>query len=152
MATSRGGRRSEAALSVAASNVATLKTAPVSPFKRGERADAIWRNVVGSVQVDYFSEGDMPLLRAYCQASAQLEAISGECDKLVTAGTFLVAGQGAPAAHPYFKIQDTLARQVASLAVKLRLAASTRYDTKKAAGLARKAAAGEAAAARKPWQ
>jgi phage terminase small subunit len=149
----RGGRTSAAALSVAANNVEVLKTAPPSPFTMGTRQDWHWRRITGAVVPDYFMAGDLPLLEAYCKTIVQHEQVSVECEKAVLAGRYTVlSAQGSEQVNPIFRLAESLARQMSSLAVKLRLSASTRYDDKKAGRLKGKADEGGAAGGKKPWQ
>lgn len=123
---------------MARKSVAALATTRVVPLKHrpppwpglGERESEIWQDIVTSQAVDWFSPGDQPLLAAYCRAIALHERASLQAQD---APLTVVTENGAELVNPIFRVQDMAARQIASLAVKLRLAQSARYSEKKAA-------------------
>ena len=151
------GKRSQAALAVVPSkavggNVTTLGTQRPPPpdiFTRNSRERALWNDIVNAQVADYFTTGDLPLLEAYCRLVAKHEGVSDACDN---AQYTVVSAQGTEVVNPIYRLQALLTAQMATLSVKLRLAASTRYDEKKAGTLQRRAAEGADGAQRKPWQ
>lgn len=137
------GRKSAADLSVAASNVVTLTKRPEPADGLSEREGEIWQKIVESLPVDWFSPGDLPLLVAYVRAIALHERVSEEAAH----AEFTIRGaQGGEVVNPIFKIQDMAARQMASLAVKLRLSQSAKWTEQKAATKSAKAKTA------RPWE
>ena len=81
-------------------------------------AAALWVSIVGSVDQNYFTTGDMVLLAALCVADHQKRA----CDALVTRDG-IVLPDGTP--NPALKLSITLAGSMAALSGKLRLCKSS---------------------------
>lgn len=151
------GRKSAAKLAVAASNdgqsnvtvLGSTRPPPPDIFKRNSREYVLWNLIVNAQVADYFTTGDLPLLEAYCRIVSRHEQVSDAAD---AAEYTVTSAQGTEVVNPIFRLQGLLTQQMATLSVKLRLAASTRYDEKKAATLARRAAEGDNGAKAKPWQ
>lgn len=147
-------RKSAAALELAHSAVTRLPERPKPPaaFRRGSAEWKAWEDIVGSQAADWFTSGDMPLLEAYCRAFVQYRRVS---EQIETANgglgaEFTVHGaQGGLMPNPVYAVQDRLSRQMATLAVKLRLSQSSRVS--RAAG-GKAPAAGAAKEPQKPWQ
>jgi phage terminase small subunit len=106
------------------------------------REAELWRAIVASLAADWFAPGDLPVLAAYCRAIALHERASERCN---VAPLTVFGPQGGETVNPVFKVQDMAARQIATLAVKLRLTQSTRYGARAAE---RK---GRATSTKKPW-
>ena len=136
---------------MAKKSAAALATANVVPLKRrpepwpglSDREAELWRSITAAQAVDWFAPGDMPILAAYCRAISLHERVSAQAE----GAAFTVFGaQGGEVVNPIFKVQDMAARQIAGLAVKLRLSQSAKWTEQKAAT---KHANNEA---KKPWE
>lgn len=147
MATQRGRKSAEALLSVVGT---TLKQRPEPPFAFGKRsAEATqWREIVNGEAVEWFNKGDLPLLEAYCSAVVNYRKVSKEAQ----GAPFVITGaQGGSIPNPVFRVQDMLSKQMATLAVKLRLSQSSRLSGHQAASTAKKSASA-AETGLKPWE
>ena len=124
------GRKSTASLSVAASTVVSLKQRPDPWPGLSKREVELWTTIVESQAVDWFSPGDLPLLVAYVKGIALHEQASRDLQKqsIVT-----VTAAGTEVMNPLIRIQDMAAKQIATMAVKLRLAQSSKWTEQKAA-------------------
>lgn len=127
----------------------TVVTAPVDsrpdPWPGLSDAEsAYWQNIVSSLPAVWFRPSDLPLLAAYCKAAARHDA---EVDSLLTEDSVVSTPTGGVAVNPRLRIVDMSIRQMASLAGKLRLCPSARYDEKKAHTLGKN----QSPAAR-PWE
>ena len=143
------GRKSAAGIASLSVVTIGMKERPKVP--KAFRADSveaqIWRLIVEAESADWFHAGDLPLLEAYCAATANYRRISKEAD----GQPFVLAGvQGGAIANPIFRMQDMLAKQMAALATKLRLAQSTRVSGHEAGSTAKKNV--KSASGDKPWQ
>lgn len=137
------GKKSAAELSVASGGVSALPRRPEPWLGLDERETEVWRAIVNAQAVDWFSPGDQPLLAAYCKAVALHERVSAEA----VGAKFTVFGAGGgEVVNPIFRLQDTAARQMASLAVKLRLSQSAKWTEQKAA------TKDKAGKGRRPWE
>jgi phage terminase small subunit len=94
-----------------------------------EREVELWRSIVASMAADWFAPGDLPVLAAYCRAIALHERASAQCER---AALTVFGPQGGEVVNPVFKVQDMAARQLSSLAVKLRLTQSAKYGARQA--------------------
>lgn len=143
------GRKSAETLSSVANMPLGFKARPGAPAVFGANSPEaeMWRDIVGGESADWFNEGDLPLLEAYCRAAANYRKVSADAD----GQPFTLQGaQGGPISNPIYRVQDMLAKQMATLAVKLRLTQSSRVTNHQAASTAKKNA--KAGDGRKPWQ
>jgi phage terminase small subunit len=128
----QNGRKSATSVgdaSHALSVVTSLRTRPEPPSDLNKREREIWTSVVNPLPVDWFSAPDLPLLYAYVVAVAKHERVT----RLTRdAEPTIINPTGAEVANPVFRVQDMLARQIASLAVKMRLSQSAKWDEQKA--------------------
>lgn len=133
-------------MSVASSNdkITALYQRASAPEEFSEREKTLWAGIVDVQPLDWFKAGDLPLLVAYVRAIAQHERVSL---KAVDAELIVSGAHGGEQVNPIFRLQDTLARQMATLAGKLRLSQSAKWTEQKAA-----TKDGGAGAAKKPWQ
>jgi phage terminase small subunit len=137
---------------MARKSAAALATANVVPLKRrpdpwpglSARETELWKTIVAAQAIDWFSPGDLPILAAYCRAIALHERASTQAEG---AALTVFGPQGGEIVNPIFKVQDMAARQIAGLAVKLRLSQSAKWTEQKAAT---KHAHGSEA--KKPWE
>ena len=88
------------------------------PSALDAEASALWRSIVASRPWDFFTPGDLPLLREYCHTTATLLP---RINRLVEEGFDTTT----------LDARDKLVRQAAALAGKMRLCVSsrTRPDT-----------------------
>ncbi len=112
------GRKSAASLETPRL-AATVEPFAPAPDVLEPEAQALWRSIIAGRPHNYFSPGDLPLLREYCHDVATLIPRINE----------LLAESGVDV--DLLKARDTLVRQAASLAGKLRICVSsrTRPDT-----------------------
>ena len=107
----------------------------------------MWRSIVSAETADWFHAGDLPLLEAFCRATINYRKVTLQCID----APFIVSGaQGGPIPNPIYRVQDTLAKQMAQLASKLRLAQSSRVTGHQAASKAKNNNPTESGL--KPWQ
>lgn len=134
--------------SQSAAPLATI--APLGQFRPGPpellpAAEAAhWVSIVRNLPADWFRAADLPVLGAYCRAIALLEKVSEE---LQGARLVLTADNGREYKNPLLTIQNTTALQLCTLAAKLRLTPSSRYDAKSANTAVNRAPNGG-----KPWE
>jgi P27 family predicted phage terminase small subunit len=109
----------------------------------------IWRKIVNDFPPDWFSEGDIPLLVAYCQQFALLHRIQeqAESEPLIVTNP----KTGAPMQNPIFAMQSRTSASLSMLSTKLRLSQSTRLTAGNAATKKRNHSAGNVAD-KKPWE
>ena len=109
------------------------------------RSRAMWRRIVASLPAEHFRDGDLPLLRDYCEAydrSVQAEAEIRKHGLLVPAGSGLLIGKGKDGeskvealtlkANPACAIKTAAAHTMKALAVALRLCVNSRMTPKQA--------------------
>ena len=102
-----------------------------------------WEQIVLSLPADYFRPGDIPLLAAFCTASALYK----EARAILQEKGMLIADErGIVRANPASQILTAQASSMAQLAGKLRLCPSSRYTEKAAQTKANAVKAGA-----KPW-
>ena len=126
-------RQSAAALAISLATVAKIPQRPVVPraFRRGSAEAASWTEIVNAQPADWFQPGDMPLLEAYCRTIVHHRRLSAEMDQQhdgAGAPFIVMSTHGRPTSNPMYAIQTMLVRQMATLAVKLRLSQSTRVN------------------------
>lgn len=138
------GKQSASALSVASSTVAPLLRRPDPWPGLSDRESELWKSITNAQSVDWFSPGDMPILAAYCRSIALHERASLQA---VGASLTVFGAAGGEIVNPILKVQDMAARQIAGLAVKLRLSQSAKWTEQKAAT---KNAQGKTA--NRPWE
>ena len=147
-----------ATLGVVANNVTNLpvRQAPPPPPKLNRREAEIWAEITTALPSDWFSPPDQPLLFAYVAAVARHESVTERCR---TAEPIIENPKtGTEVMNPIFRLQDMLARQIASLAVKLRLSQSSRWSESGAATRVKRGPAAPGTGTQgdgsngKPWQ
>lgn len=133
---------------MARKSVADLSTVAVlsddriePPLHLSESQRSEWRAIVDSLPADYFRPGDVPLLSAFCVASALHKQAQAHIEEH---GMVLENDRGTMTANPAASILMTQASSMASLAMKLRLCPSARMRQEKAA------TAG-VASSKRPW-
>jgi len=121
------GRKSTAELQVVTS-ISGKRIEPPDHLNESQADE--WHQIVSSLPADYFRPGDVPLLAAFCTASAFYK----EAQRLMQEqGLVLIDDRGISRAHPASQILTAQASSMAQMAVKLRLCPSSRYDKNKAA-------------------
>lgn len=106
------------------------KGPPSPPAGMSPRARARWREVVKGYAPDHFQAGDIPLLRAYCEAHDKAVRMQKALDE---DGDFIDSASGTKKAHPAHAIKLAAESLMAQLATKLRLCANSRISGKQAA-------------------
>lgn len=102
---------------------------------------AEWRAIVDSLPADYFRPGDVPLLSAFCVASALHKEAQSHME---ANGMILTDERGKMTANPASSILMMQASSMAQLAMKLRLCPSARMRAEKTASAGVKAS-------NRPW-
>ena len=136
----RPGRKSAASLSVLAVGPARLLAPPAG---MPEIQAAVWAATVASKPADWFGPDSIPLLSAYVKAVDGHRIVCAEMD--VFDPEWLKTDDGLRRYDKLSLIQDRYAKQLAMLAMKMRLTHQSRYD-KKAAAVGANKAAGD-----RPW-
>lgn len=134
------GRKSVSDLEV----VRTISDARLeAPAHLTEAQAAEWNEIVNSLPADYFRPGDVPLLAAFCTASAIYKEAQRHMEEH---GMVITDEHGRMRANPASQILTAQASSMAQMAVKLRLCPSARNS----AGKAGRDSAGSGQAKR-PW-
>lgn len=132
------GRKSQAALTVVASNPTPQRLGPPAYLSPAQRA--LWRDVVESKPADWFGPDSAPLLVEFVRAV--------ETCNLLAEPVARAMAEGDPnEIQKILRVRDVEAKRAADLATKLRLTQQSRY-TPQAAATANKRAQGAA----KPWE
>ena len=92
-----------------------------------EQQEQLWREIVDSHPADFFRPADAPLLTAYCKAFSHY--LNADRD-IETRGATLMDDKGREYANPSGQFLVSQASAIAQLAVKLRLAPSSRTSPK----------------------
>jgi len=116
-------------------SVVATKTAkrPGPPAGMSPRARGRWLSIVKDYAVDHFKAGDLPLLRAYCEAEAKHFLACERCDGDEAVIVVMTQNGPVPRENPWFKIMEKSAATMAALATKLRICANSRVSIKQAA-------------------
>lgn len=122
--------------------ISVYRPAPPPTLSADEQSH--WHAIVQNLPGDFFRAADFALLGAYCQAIALHDKT---CRELQGAALVLTADNGRQYPNPLLKIQNTVALQMCTLAAKLRLSPSSRYDAKSAHTAVNRVTMG-----RKPWE
>jgi P27 family predicted phage terminase small subunit len=93
------------------------------------RARAMWRRIVESLPAGHFHDGDVALLRDYCEAYDRSVQAEGQIKKY---GLMIPTGTGSLKANPAVAIKTAAAHTMKALAVALRLCANSRMSPKQA--------------------
>ncbi len=120
------GKKSSADLSVAP--VTMDRPEPIAGLSEYECE--IWRQITISLPADWFRPSDLPLLASYCQAHAEHEQARAGIEK---DGLMIKGSKGRPYKNPLISVRHQAALRMATLATKMRLCQSARYDKMKAA-------------------
>jgi P27 family predicted phage terminase small subunit len=123
------GKRGPAPAGKVAAVPSKLPQRPRPPAGMTPRARARWRELVKGYPVDHFKAGDLPLLRAYCEAHDKAVRMQ---EALNTDGDFVDSAQGTKKAHPAHAIKLAAEQLMAQLATKLRMCANSRIDKRQA--------------------
>jgi phage terminase small subunit len=113
------GRKSAEALNLTVIDVQSQRLKP-PPYLRKEEM-AVWEHVVGHSSPQHFKQNEVPLLAQYCTAVSLARWYSDN-----------IGEEGRDDGKYHQKFIET-SRLSASLATKLRLTPSTRYDARQAA-------------------
>lgn len=112
-----------------------------------EAQAAVWRCVVETKPPDWFASDSAPLLSAYCRAVCEHLAVSRIID--ATNVKCLKDEKKLDRFDKLLRMQDRLARQMVTLATKMRLTQQSRYRADAAAVAAGKSGNGTKP---RPWQ
>ena len=124
--TSPGRQRAAAELAAALSSKKDgLPSFPFPP-ELPEAHKPYWVELVNSRPLGYFNKGDLTLLKMYCRAAYDSERLSHEIDK---EGEVIRNAKGNPVVNPKVVVRSIAEQRVMSLAAKLRVQPSARYDS-----------------------
>lgn len=104
------------------------KKRPAAPSNMTARARYRWKMIVDGYVVDHFQAGDLPLLRAYCEAHDR--ALRAE-EALIRDGDYIKNSFGLKA-HPACAVKIAAESLMSTLATKLRICANSRITPAKA--------------------
>lgn len=136
------GRKSEAELAIAP--VSELSTIPRPPKHLTAEQSDIWRVVMASRSAEMVEPEAYPVLVEYCRIIASANQVADQISTFDPA--WLADDDGLKRYERLIGLQDKLAGRASSIATKLRLTPSTRFDSGTAARVGRKTTAA------KPWQ
>jgi len=119
---------------------------PEPPDCLNDEQKVLWRSVTATKPPEWFTDETLPLLRAYCEADLVHRQVS---DRLKRFDTTLLADPEMLGLYATLsRLQTAQAGSMSSLAVKMRLSQSSRYDALKAARSHNRTSQ----TARKPWE
>jgi len=104
----------------------------------------VWRQVIGSKPTEWFDEGNIRLLFAYCKHAVEFERISTAITNFDPA--WLAEDEGLKRYEKLAKLQSLHTSQILALSRSMRLAQQSQYDTQKASVANRKTAKA------RPWE
>lgn len=101
---------------------------PVFPFppELKEEYKPYWTELVNSKPFDYFNKGDIPLLKLYCRAAADIDRLDEE---ISTEGCVIANARGNPVVNPKVVVRSIAESRLMGLSVKLRAQPASRYDS-----------------------
>lgn len=101
---------------------------PVFPFppELKEEYKPYWTELVNSKPFDYFNKGDIPLLKLYCRAAADIDRLDEE---ISTEGCVIPNARGNPVVNPKVVVRSIAESRLMGLSVKLRAQPASRYDS-----------------------
>ena len=103
-----------------------------APNGLDQKERAVWIAMVNACSAEHFIASDIPLMINYCQSYVLLQKATME---LKEQNLVIVADNGKIAQNPLVSIHKSLSATISNLAMRLRLAPSTRIQTtNKAAG------------------
>lgn len=86
-----------------------------------------WTDIVNTKTCDYWTRGDIPLLRMYCRAVADIERLTNDIEE---EGEIVRNGKGNPVVNPKVVVRGFAEGRLMTLATKLRMQPSSRVDPK----------------------
>ena len=97
----------------------------IPPIGMDAAEQFVWNQMVAACSPDHFVESDTPLMVMYCQTFVQFQrAMEGQKKH----SQRITTGNGTLPAHPLLGITKGLAGTMSNLAMRLRLAPSTRVQ------------------------
>ena len=105
--------------------------------------EKIWTEIVNTKTGDYWTKGDIPLLKMYCRCAYDIERLTEDID---TEGEVIFNARGNPVVNPKVVVRGFAEGRLMTLATKLRMQPSSRTDprTEDKSNTRKKAAAGAA--------
>lgn len=118
---------------------------PVFPYPPDLPDDqkSIWCDIVNTKSGDYWTRGDLPLLRMYCRNVTDIERLAIEIQE---EGEVIHNANGNPIINPKIVIKGYAEAKLMTLCTKLRMQPSSRYDVEVEASKTKKKAKANAAA------
>jgi hypothetical protein len=107
-----------------------------APRELTEAQGVVWRQVIGSKPTEWFDEGNIRLLLAYCKHAVEFERISQVVNEFKC--EWLLDDEGVKRYEKLAKLQALHGGQILALSRSMRLAQQSQYDTQKASVASRK--------------
>lgn len=126
-------------------NAALNPDIPIFPYVKGLQDDekAIWLDMVNSQPVDFFTNGDVPLLKMYCRIYADVERLTQE---IRDEGEVILNARENPVVNPKVLVRGINEQRLMGLSTKLRMQPQSRTTIRgQEAKASRKVAARKAA-------
>lgn len=92
-----------------------------------EEQRATWTDIVNTKTCDYWTRGDLPLLRMYCRCVADVERLTNE---IMEEGELIRNAKGNAVVNPKAVLRGFAEARLMTLATKLRMQPSSRVDPK----------------------
>lgn len=137
MATSNAGKGARGRAAQDALREAMADELPVFPFPKGLNPDffEIWVQTVNTKTGDYWSKGDIPLLKLYCRVAHDIERLDLE---ILDEGEVILNTRENLVVNPKIMVRGFAEGRLLSLATKLHLQPASRMDTKNEANQGKK--------------
>jgi len=100
-----------------------------SEYKRKPIHKKLWEDLMSSVPSTWFLAGEIPLIKAYINTLAKLEAAQAQ---MFEEPILIENARGNAQANPYFGVVAQMQSTCTQMAVKLRLTPSSRFDPSRA--------------------
>lgn len=137
MATSNAGKGSRGRAQQDALREAMHAELPVFPFPKGLNPDfyEIWVQTVNTKTGDYWSKGDIPLLKLYCRVAHDIDRLDQE---ILDEGEVILNTRENLVVNPKIMVRGFAEGRLLSLATKLHMQPASRMDSKNEANQGKK--------------
>lgn len=119
------GDRQQAELTAALQAKLTGQPVFAYPEELKEQLRPYWVELVNAKPHDYFSPGDVPLMKLWCRVAADIDRLDREIEE---EGSVVLNGRGNPIVNPRVVVRSLAETRLLSLAAKLRTQPSSRLD------------------------
>lgn len=119
------GDRQQAELTAALQAKLTGQPVFAYPQELKEQLRPYWVELVNAKPHDYFSPGDVPLMKLWCRVAADIDRLDREIEE---EGSVVLNARGNPIVNPRVVVRSLAETRLLSLAAKLRTQPSSRLD------------------------